>query len=92
MESLDKDFKKAKENGSFIIKKSYISKLPDWETVLNFVYNQTSDTELEDGNRKVFEQILPELKIINTVMEMLLFKTLYGLSQSLERYGKKLQN
>ncbi len=67
MESLDKDFKKAKENGSFIIKKSYISKLPDWETVLNFVYNQTSDTELEDGNRKIFEQILPELKIINTV-------------------------
>jgi hypothetical protein len=65
--SLKERFKEAKENKTFIVEKSYISELPVWDTVLKFIYDQTSEEDLEKENKKVFEQILPDLKIINTV-------------------------
>ncbi len=67
MLDLNKEFIKAKQDGNFIFKKSYMEELPVWEDVLKFVYQQTTVEELEKGNQKFFQQILPDLKIINTV-------------------------
>lgn len=67
MSNILKEFAEAKNNNNFVVKRSYISNLPAWDQVLNFVYKQTSVQDLEEGNKKFFEQILPDLKIINTV-------------------------
>jgi hypothetical protein len=67
MEYLAEEFKKAKQDGSIIVKKSYITEIPTWESVLTFVYNQTSIEEYEDENKKMFQNISQDGKIVNTV-------------------------
>jgi hypothetical protein len=67
VESLVEEFKKAKQDGKVIVKKSYITELPNWDSVLTFVYKQTSIEEYEDENKKMFQNISNNGMIVNTV-------------------------
>lgn len=67
IQNLSQEFKNAKQTGNFIVKKSYISELPNWDSVLNFVYDQTCVDEKEKENRNFYEKIFPDGRVINTV-------------------------
>jgi hypothetical protein len=60
-------FKKAKENNTFIVERSYFSNNITWENILNFIYKESSVKDVEEKNKKTFSQIVPEGNLFITV-------------------------
>jgi hypothetical protein len=65
--NLKEQFIKAKENKTFIVKKSYLESNFYWEDILDFIYKETSFEGMEIENKKFFSQIIPEGNLIVTV-------------------------
>ena len=65
--NLRDSFIKAKQDNKIILKRSYFNHSISWQDVLNFVYKESDVEDVQDRNKNIYSQVVPEGNLYITI-------------------------
>lgn len=67
MMNLKEKFRQAKENGTYLVERSYFPNSISWQEVLDFIYKESTVEDMGDNNKNTFQQAYPERNLFITI-------------------------